>query len=455
MRTLIEKYLGLILINTLVLVTVVNSFATATDSLQDNAQSLPNDEELKDRTPQKSPFDPSKIRRLDESSEFAEKHELGRAKQQNSPKYSPKTFSSTSAPNIQGTERITDYSEHCHWGTGIRASWEITGVYARHQISGSLIFSDSDHLLYAPTLKSPEPCPLEVGVKYTSTTPLLFVYDHYNGEFTDVDYTYSELNTEGYLSNDYYDVTIIWYDNTWGAYLYNYPADTWDRIYKQPNNGYIDNDFGWDIYEAYYSGDWPDTNYLKASEIMYYAESSWDYVWGWWIFGPGYETYNWPNGFGVPHNWISDYYSWWAGVTSFYPSSINWTYTVTYGGGELYDAENILGQYTDDNYATLIDMYSGSSSRIVAQMNDDSTGSILVNSYSESGYHGPLYVYVSASPSGGWTQVGSPLGIGHTSPSWDYIGYYSGQFRYIAICGYNPGGNPVRLHVDAINVNPG
>jgi hypothetical protein len=459
-KRLIRKAIVLLLISTLALVIFTNSFVSATVSPQDNAQSLPDNETLQDHTPAKSPFDPSKIRNLDDSSAFAATHANGIVKQQNSPKWIPTLDSNTtSTQKTQGNQVRSSYDNHCWWGTFIRASWLVSGVYARHSISGSLSFGDADHLLYAPTLKSPEPCPLEVGVKYTSSTPYLFVYDHYIGDFTDIEFTFNQLSTEGYLNNNYYDVVIIWQDDTWGAYLYNYPEDTWDRIYNQPNDAYLDVQDGWDMYEAYYSGDWPNTNYLRASETMCYYDSEyglvWDYVWGWWIFGPGYEVTAWPNGFNIPHSWVSNYYSWWAGVTSFYPSSIDWTYTSTYSGGQLYDAENILGQNTDSNYATLIDMSSGSSSRIVAQMNDDSTGTVVVNSYSESGYHGYLYVYVSMNPSGGWTQVGSPLGIGHTDPDWDYIGYYSGQFRYIAICGYNPGGNPVRLHIDAVNVNPG
>jgi hypothetical protein len=420
-----------------------------------NVQSLTDDKTPpKDLALAKSPFDPSKIRNLDtDSNEFAAKYKQGQ--HQNLTKELP--FLQSNDISIQNNQITADYEHHTYWGSNIPDWFESTqGVYARHSISPTIYFGD-DTILYAPTLKSPQPCPLEVGVKYTSSTPFLFVYDHYIGSFTDIEMTFNDLSSDGYLSNNYYDITIVLQDGTWGAYLYNYAGNTWDRIYNQPNNAYIGIPNGWDMYEAYYNGDWQGTNYLRASEIMAYLwdlEFGYQWYYNYWYVG-GSESNNWPGGLNIPHSMVSAYDSWWVGTTSFYPSSIDWTYTSTYGGGELYDAGNILSQNPDTNYATLIDMYSSSSSRIVAQMNDDATGTIYVNSYSESGYHGYLYIYVSMSPSGGWTQVGSPLGIGHTSASWDNIGYYAGQFRYIAVCGYNPGGNPVRLHIDAVNVNPG
>jgi hypothetical protein len=336
------------------------------------------------------------------------------------------------------------------------------GVYAQHTIDEFLTLPENC-LLYAPTLRPPDPCPLEVGVKYwEDDEPFLFVYDHYLGIFTDVDFTADELRDEHYLTlQDTYDVCIIWQDNTWGAYLYDYNDNLWDRIYNQDNNKYLYAG-GWDTYEVYFDSSWPsDTNYLKASNIMIYTSNGyepiqwyWDYNWGTWYSGPGYELANWPGGFNVPHGWVNNFYEWWAGVENAYPSNINWA--DTFAGGYLENADGLLGPHPDGNCALLLDGYYNSGTRIVADMNTEATGEVYVYCYSEPGYMSDLYVYVS-SDNYNWDQVGEwiPAGIGQTSPQWYDIGHYSGTFTYIAICGYYyTGDGPVYLYVDAVRVDP-
>lgn len=395
----------------------------------------------------KPPFDPSKIRDVSKTEEFTAKHKLGRMNQLDLPRDNP------------FEPAISQFTNHNHWGAGIREGYGILGAYARHYIDDGLeLPSDETRILYAPTLRPPDPCPLEAGFAYTTGGARYFyVYDFYYGDFTDVDFTVAELENEHYLSSEhYYEVCIVWYDNTWGVYLLDFSTGYWDRIYDNQNS--VDNHGdGWDIYEAYYDTTWPNTPYLKASEIMvylfdpYYYEFYWDYNWGWWIFGPGYEITNWPGGFNVPHGWINQYYEWYAGVAHFWVSSIDWEKTSTYGGGILQNPENIIGESHDGNYAHLICQSSGASARIVGLMNTEATGHIKVYCYSQPGYVSDLYVYVSGNGYN-WYQVGSMIGVGQTSPGWLDIGTYSGNFRYIAICGYDTS-RPVNLYVDAVRAD--
>lgn len=328
------------------------------------------------------------------------------------------------------------------------------GAFARQYVDDGLELENG--ILYAATLKPPDPCPLEVGFAYKSTgEKYLYVFDFYYYAFTNVDFTIQELRNEHYLSSEnYYEVCIVWYDNTWGAYLRNFSTGYMERIYDNPNNA--EHGDGWDMYEAYFDGSWSDTPYLTSSELMVYIPDTyggyfWDYNWGWSIFGPGYELSYWPGGLNVPHNWVNQYYEWWVGLTPFSVSSIDWGKTSTYGGGVLENAANIVGESHDGNYAHFSCQTAGASARAVGIMNAESTGTVQVYCYSQSGYVSDLYVYVSIDGYS-WYQVGSMIGVGQGTPNWLEIGTYSGNFWYIGIAVYDST-RPASLYVDAVRAD--
>jgi hypothetical protein len=389
----------------------------------------------------KAPFDLSET--VDVSKEFLAKHELVRINQLDLPHGDP--FEQT----------ILQTSDHW-WGAGIREGYGVLAVYARHYIDEALeLPNDEPRILYAPTLRAPDPCPLEAGFAYHSSgSKYFYVYDLYYHNFT-LDLTVAELKNEHYLSSEqYYEVGIAWDGNGWGVYLRDFSTGQMEGPIRYSSNSVNKGD-GWDYYEAYYDGTWPNTAYLKASEIMVYLFDPyygyyWDYNWGWSIFGTGYEINNWSGGgFNVPHSWINNYYEWWAGVGHFYVSSI--VQTGTDNGGQLEHPEYIVGESPDGNYAHLICPSSGSTAKIIALMNAEATGKIKVYCYSQPGYVSDLYVYVSMD-NYYWQQVGSKIGVGQTSPSWLDIGTYSGDFIYIAICGYDTT-RPVNLYVDAVRAD--
>lgn len=218
-------------------------------------------------------------------------------------------------------------SVHKAWGADINQItypplWQptIKGALARHYIDESLTLgTDEDRTLYAPTLKPPEPCPLEVATTYRYTSGYgleryVGIWDHNDEPGFAIKIYFNELDNDGWLSQDgigtYYEVGIAWNSGLgeWVVYLHNFGNSSWPIIYSQEDDNYDHG--GWDFYEGYYETSWPETPYLRAYdiEVFYVTTQSWSTN----TWPVGYVINDW-SGFSLEHDFISDYYDWYVG----------------------------------------------------------------------------------------------------------------------------------------------
>ncbi len=425
--------------NKLVVISVIILFLLACPITIAYSSSFEN--ELESNSPTISPFDTSKIK--DVRSQVASEQDLSILEQMNK---LPKGSCESGAE--KGSVTVGSYGSHHWWGTGMYNPGGAKGVYAKQVFDEFLRVDGGNFNLYGGTLTGPNPMALEVGVQYYNdmSYPQLFVFNHYTEKFVAYKNP-TQLRNGNYLSGDYYEVCIAWFNNYWGAYLWNYGTSNWDLINSETHNR-PDHNIGWNTYEAYYDGTWPtNTQILKASETkIQYSNGNWYYVDA---AHCGFENVDWPNGFPVSHGWITSYYSWWAGVSRNYAAVF--LRKETYGGGIIQNEYGILGDFPMNNNAVFIDSSPGATSKIFAQMNVQQTGGhIKVFCKSQSGYTSDLYVYVSNDNSH-WYQVGSWIGVGQTTPRWLEIGYYSSSFKYISVVGYY-NTRPVYLFIDAVRV---
>jgi hypothetical protein len=130
-------------------------------------------------------------------------------------------------------------------------------------------------------------------------------------------------------------------------------------------------------------------------------------------------------------------------------SSIVNSQTCGIGYGSVSNPTNLIGTQ-NGNYAGIYGGNPGDGGEIVGQMNTLSGGNIYVYGYSTSGYYSNLYVYVSMDDNT-WYQIGSYTTVSSTTPYWINAGSYMGDFKYIAVVGYDSY-DSVNLHLDAVKV---
>jgi hypothetical protein len=133
-----------------------------------------------------------------------------------------------------------------------------------------------------------------------------------------------------------------------------------------------------------------------------------------------------------------------------YMSSIINNGVGTYGlHGEVSTANYTIGT-PDNNCSVFTGPYNGDGGYIIGQLSASGGCEIWVTAYSDSGFSSNLYIYVSNDLTS-WTQIGNTIAVANTYEQCIDIGYYSGGFSYIAVCGFNSGGHPVSLHIDAVD----
>ncbi len=128
------------------------------------------------------------------------------------------------------------------------------------------------------------------------------------------------------------------------------------------------------------------------------------------------------------------------------------TYTGGYGGYAVGNPSNLLGPYSDNQFAHLHASNYGDCAQIFGMLNEATTGDIYIQGCSgPGGYYSDLYVYVSYDNQN-WYWVNT-LRITSTSSYSIHVGHVSNSFRYIAINGYDSGFS-VCLYLDAVSVVP-
>jgi hypothetical protein len=164
--------------------------------------------------------------------------------------------------------------DHHSWGTEIyQTNWpqgypryELMGVFAKQYVRGDLDLGGGgslDRTLYAPTLKSPIPCPLEAVMWYyrpisAQTTTIGFnVWDFITGYWgMPESILLADLRAQGFTygsgSNEYYYVTVYWdeWSQIWGVYLYNFNLGYWMEEYETGGGSAI-TFYGWNAYEVF------------------------------------------------------------------------------------------------------------------------------------------------------------------------------------------------------------
>ena len=168
--------------------------------------------------------------------------------------------------------------------------------------------------------------------------------------------------------------------------------------------------------------------------------------------GYGETTHYHSNSAGVPSGIGTGIWS--AGTNYYYWSMLgqnsvsNIISASNIGAGSVSNANNVIGAQ-NGQYADFWGPNYGDGGSINAQMNALSGGNIYVYGYSTSGYYSELWVYVSMDDNT-WTQL-QPIVISSTTPNWINVGSYMGDFKYLALTGYDAGCS-VNLHLDAVKV---
>jgi hypothetical protein len=221
---------------------------------------------------------------------------------------------------------------HKWWGAGIYQVRyaplylpQIKGGLAKHYIHDSLTLgTDEERTLYAPTLKAPNPNPLEVTTAYWYNPYLglqrfVGIWDWATERMDfEIRIYFDDLDDDGWTATDgvgeYYETAMAWYPalDEWVVFLHNFDNSSWPIVYSQENDDTIvDHNNGWDIYEVYYDTSWPETPYLRADEIqVFYVVSQ---TWAYNSWPSGYVRSYWPGGFSLEHGFYNNYYDWYVG----------------------------------------------------------------------------------------------------------------------------------------------
>ncbi|WP_269859134.1 hypothetical protein [Streptomyces sp. RPT161] len=154
-------------------------------------------------------------------------------------------------------------TNHEWWGTEVSPnSSALTGISATQSVDSSLRLSNSDDVLYAPTVKPRDGACIEVVTVHTSTDAQIWAWDWCTTSGQDVGATETVdsnfLGTYGTTVNGHsaYTVKIALTDpasNTWTAYLYNYATGAWQTFFSSGGTDQSGVAFGWDMFEYYSS----------------------------------------------------------------------------------------------------------------------------------------------------------------------------------------------------------
>jgi hypothetical protein len=171
---------------------------------------------------------------------------------------------------------IVTYSTHRNWGTKIKDSTTITGIYAMQSFHDNYSVPSSDATLFAPTAKAPNKCSLEVSTSYFYNNGYQRQIGVHN--FQDEVWTIkSGDDVDPYISQGYYFVQVSFgLDNMWNAELFNFVTNEWESITKEyslTSGG----DYGWDIFEEYQFSEipWPSLGKVFESASFLVYDGTW------------------------------------------------------------------------------------------------------------------------------------------------------------------------------------
>ncbi|MEU6174243.1 hypothetical protein ABZ832_20265 [Streptantibioticus parmotrematis] len=159
------------------------------------------------------------------------------------------------------TPRLADSTHHEWWGTKVSASSHaLTSVIATQSVDTSLRLTNSDDVLYAPTLKPRDGACIEMVTVHTNDQPQIWAWDWCTSTGQDVG---ASVDVDSSFLKDYgttvngrsaYTVEVALTDaasNTWTAYLYDYATKAWQTFFTSGGTDQAGVDYGWDMFEFY------------------------------------------------------------------------------------------------------------------------------------------------------------------------------------------------------------
>ena len=133
-----------------------------------------------------------------------------------------------------------------------------TGVIATQSVSSTLRLSNSNDILYAPTMKPADGSCIEVVTVHTTSTPQVWAWDWCGSiaPAAEVDVTSGFLSkytttVDGRSAYTTEEVQTNTSKNTWTAYLYDYPTQSWDTLFTSSGTDQSGLSYGWDMFEFY------------------------------------------------------------------------------------------------------------------------------------------------------------------------------------------------------------
>jgi hypothetical protein len=132
------------------------------------------------------------------------------------------------------------------------------GTMATQSVSSTLRLSNSNDVLYAPTMTPADNSCIEVVTVHTTGTPQIWAWDWCNsiapGAEVDVDSSFIADYTTTVNGRTAYTTKDVQTDastNTWTAYLWNYATSSWDTLFTSSGTDQSGLSYGWDMFEFY------------------------------------------------------------------------------------------------------------------------------------------------------------------------------------------------------------
>jgi len=207
-----------------------------------------------------------------------------------------------------------DLTDHEAWGTEIDAS-NLFGVYAYQSVYNNINLNSGD-VLYAPTLRGPDGCPLEMSTVYiqngSTTNRYVSLYSWY-WQAWGIELNITPTFLYDYVKSGCYIGELLYNGSEWHAYLYDWNTSSWDGIGDwEPS---VSGTYGWDAWEEYFmSNNWPTLPQIYSNYLCVKVGDSgndWEQVTS--TYGEELDT----NMTSVyPHNFIDYYYDWYVGPGS-------------------------------------------------------------------------------------------------------------------------------------------
>lgn len=238
-----------------------------------------------------------------------------------SPKYNPSLHNlgrgTRFDPNFKGSVVLND--EDQQWvGTDIDGGQYVKGVMARQTTLDTIELDGEEEWLYAPTLRCPNHCPIEVVTLYHEENGemvyLWTIYDHEKpGWQTAIEIDRSDSQAwRKYNLFAKYNVEILWdyKKQKWCALLYNFYTNKWEEKYSTSES--TEDDDGFNIWEEYHftdDGHYPQLKTIRSRDLqVYIVDGSPDWY-------EVTDTYGGPRvstEVDFPYNWefVDEYYYW-------------------------------------------------------------------------------------------------------------------------------------------------